>query len=366
MQPQPYRMFFLRLIGFPLCGPRYGLATFLGAVAIWLVPLNSNGGTLRADSSNPRYFNNGAGIVFLTGSYWVYDLEDNSTTGPFDFTAYLNFLATKGHNFIRMINIDDPHLVSSGAASDVSPLPYQRPGPGTAGDGKLKFDLSKLDQTYFDRLRARVIQAGNSGIYVDYCLFDGWQILGSGNTQSTAWTYMPHNPANNVNGYSMTVSDVYTLNNSIWVALADAYVDKVVDTLNDLDNVLYEVINEAPSATNQWQEHVVNRIHAREATLAKQHPVGRSSNDWQTTDTASNSNMLAGGSNWVGLCGRTGTDYKSTVLDAPATKVTILDTDHIWGLGGTAPYLTASWVWKCLLRGHNPVYLDPLSSTLGS
>src|SRR5205085_3160922 len=244
-------------------------------------------GVLRADATNPRYFNNGAGIVFLTGSYWVNDLEDDSYTGPFDYTAYLNFLVANGHNFVRLMNLDCPRLQTlNNPQSDVSPMPFQRPGPGTAGDSKPKFDLSKFDQTFFDRLRARVIEAGNRGIYVSYMLFDGWQILG---TNGQAWSYMPYNPANNVNGYSMALTDVYTLNNSAWVALMDAYTDKVVDTLNDLDNVLYEVINEAPGSSNQWQEHVVNRIHSREATRVKQHPVGRSANDWQTSDANSNS-----------------------------------------------------------------------------
>ena len=41
------------------------------------------------------------------------------------------------------------------------------------------------------------------------------------------------------------------------------------------------------------------------------------------------------------------------MIDAPATKVSLLDSDHLWGLGGDAP-----WIWKNLLRGHNPVYLD--------
>jgi hypothetical protein len=35
-------------------------------------------------------------------------------------------------------------------------------------------------------------------------------------------------------------------------------------------------------------------------------------------------------------------------------KVSLLDTDHIWGVGGTA-----DWVWKAFLRGHNPIFMDP-------
>jgi hypothetical protein len=38
--------------------------------------------------------------------------------------------------------------------------PWSRTGPGKAKDGKPKFNLDSFDQTYFDRLRERVIAAG--------------------------------------------------------------------------------------------------------------------------------------------------------------------------------------------------------------
>ena len=34
--------------------------------------------------------------------------------------------------------------------------------------------------------------------------------------------------------------------------------------------------------------------------------------------------------------------------------MSLLDTDHIWGVGGNA-----AWVWKSFLRGHNPIFMDP-------
>jgi hypothetical protein len=43
--------------------------------------------------------------------------------------------------------------------------------------------------------------------------------------------------------------------------------------------------------------------------------------------------------------------------DPPAwdgKKVSLLDTDHIWGVGGNP-----AWVWKSFLRGHNPIFMDP-------
>ena len=48
----------------------------------------------------------------------------------------------------------------------VGPLPWKRTGPGTATDGGLKFDLTKFDQVYFDRLRTRVKALNDAGIYV--------------------------------------------------------------------------------------------------------------------------------------------------------------------------------------------------------
>ena len=48
--------------------------------------------------------------------------------------------------------------------------------------------------------------------------------------------------------------------------------------------------------------------------------------------------------------------------DPPAwdgKKVSLLDTDHIWGVGGNA-----AWVWKSFLRGHNPIFMDPYDGTV--
>jgi hypothetical protein len=48
--------------------------------------------------------------------------------------------------------------------------------------------------------------------------------------------------------------------------------------------------------------------------------------------------------------------------DPPAwneKKVSLLDTDHIWGVGGNA-----AWVWKSFLRGHNPIFMDPYDGSV--
>lgn len=47
-------------------------------------------------------------------------------------------------------------------------------------------------------------------------------------------------------------------------------------------------------------------------------------------------------------------DYKNDPPPADGAKVIVLDTDHLWGVGGTVP-----WVWKSFLRGLNPIWMDP-------
>ena len=52
----------------------------------------------------------------------------------------------------------------------------------------------------------------------------------------------------------------------------EAYVRKIIDTVNDLDNVLYEIINEGGATA--WQIHIIDYVHRIERTKARQHPVG--------------------------------------------------------------------------------------------
>ena len=59
-----------------------------------------------------------------------------------------------------------------------------------------KFDLSQFNQAYFDRMRERIQQAGERGIYVSVMLFDGWALQFS----PDAWLYHPFHAANNING----------------------------------------------------------------------------------------------------------------------------------------------------------------------
>jgi hypothetical protein len=118
----------------------------------------------------------------------------------------------------------------------------------------------------------------------------------------------------------------------------------VVDTVNDLDNVLYEVINEG--GEKKWNWWVIDTVHKYERTKPKQHPVGNTGHGAERLPT-----LLPSPAEWLSPGRADGFDESVPAWNEK--KVSLLDTDHIWGAGGNAP-----WVWKSLTRGHNPIFMD--------
>src|SRR3954451_155129 len=127
---------------------------------------------LTHSASNPNYFALPDGTpVYLTGSHHWSNLQDEGNTfppKPFDYTGYVNWMDQNDYNFMRLWNIaEQPYSAAfKGGTWYNDPLPYARTGSDVAADNKPKFDLSTFNQSYFDRLRARVIEAGQHGIYV--------------------------------------------------------------------------------------------------------------------------------------------------------------------------------------------------------
>ncbi|MFI7707644.1 DUF6298 domain-containing protein [Nonomuraea sp. NPDC049480] len=218
-------------------------------------------GPLEISGDNPRYFtvrtDNPARrrAVYLTGSHIWNNFHDGMGPGAtppaeperLDYDAYLDFLAAHGHNFIRLWRWEQFRSQAAGGAFhlNMTPQPWPRTGPGTAKDGGPKFDLSRLDPAYFQRLRERVTRAGERGMYVAVMLFEGWALHLSPAPDNVEGH--PCHPANNVNGVGITsIVDYHVLPLDPDVrALQEAYIRQVVDTVHDLPNVLYEVANES-------------------------------------------------------------------------------------------------------------------------
>jgi hypothetical protein len=318
---------------------------------------------------NPRYFtDDGRRAVYLTGSHTWCNLQDIGLidASPFPYEEYLDFMSAYNHNFMRLWMFEQPERACwTEARIFFDPLPWSRPGPGEAADGKPKFDLATWNEVFFERLRKRVIMAGEHGIYCAVMLFQGWSLSVTGKGLDP-WAVHPFNGKNNVNSVDVPFpgwdSDIdpslHSLHNPMVVAYQEAYVRKVLDTLNDLDNVLYEVINEGGSLA--WQLHIVDYIHAYEHGKTKQHPVGITSG----TPWLRNSTILASTCDWYSPVNQPNwwgrgdfayvEDYRQDPPISGGAKVSLADTDHLWGHGGNP-----RWVWKSFTRGHNPIFMDP-------
>jgi hypothetical protein len=360
-------------------------------------------GPLVVATANPRYFTVAAGeqkAVYLTGSHIWNNLHDGMGPGAacadtpeqFDYGAYLDLLAERGHNFIRLWRWEQ--FKSQAAGGDfhlcMTPQPWARTGPGEAKDGKPKFDLDRFDEAFFDRLRDRVVTAGERGIYVAVMFFDGF-----GLHLSPAPDHVeghPFHAANNVNGVGIgSIVDYQVLPLDPRVqALQEAYIRKVVDTLHDLPNLLWEVANESSGGgeadpafaemlgqagtpqwgdSTAWQYWVIDRVRQHEAEMGyDRHPMGMTMQFPVPEQTKVNQPLLDSRAEWIspgyddeifadgGHPMAPGSPQSRWLEDPPAAdgrKVVISDTDH-YAPGRGDPL----WAWKSFLRGHHPILMD--------
>ena len=237
-------------------------------------------------------------------------------------------------------------------------FPWPRTGPGEALDGKPRFDLSRLDQSYFDRLRARVVAAWERGIYVSIMLFEGWALYAT--DAPWCWDGHPFNAANNINGIDGDPDgdgrgiETQTLQIPEVTAIQEAYVRKVIETVNDLDNVLYEIANESGNYSTDWQYHLIDLIHEQERDMPKQHPVGMTFQYARDGRRGTNQALFDSPADWISPSPDGG--YRDDPPAADGSKVIITDTDHLWGIGGNQ-----AWVWTSVCRGLYPIFMDPCS-----
>jgi hypothetical protein len=323
-------------------------------------------GPLRVSSANPRYFADPSGkVVYLTGSEYWKTIQDNGTSDPppaFDYSAFLNFLQSHNHNFTRLYMWEQARWSSETTLSHwFAPTLYLRPGPGTAADGDPKFDLTQINPAYLARVRQRVIDAGARGIYVSIMLFNGWSVEDKAQSGgANPWLAHPFNAANNINGIDgdpngdASGAETQTLAIPEVTALQEAYVKAVIDAVNDLDNVIYEISNESNQTANSWQYHMIDVIRSYEATKPKQHPIGMTV-PYPTVPEGTNADVLNSSADWVSMNGDA-----TNPTAADGSKVSLWDTDHLCGICGDA-----AWAWKSFTRGHNPLLMDGYDGSAG-
>lgn len=197
----------------------------------------------------------------LIGSTEHYGAVLNS---DFDFAAYLEELSTDGLNLTRAFSGTYFEVPSSFGITDntLAPKresyvgPWARTDTPGAADGGNKFDLTKFDPRYFERLKAFIAEASKRGVVVEYVLFCPFY-------EDSLFAVNPMNAANNVNNVgAIPRTEAYTLKHPDLLGLQLAFVRKAVEELRDFDNLFYEICNEPyfGGVTLEWQARIAREI----------------------------------------------------------------------------------------------------------
>lgn len=334
-------------------------------------------GPLTNSTKNPRYFvdKNGTSVYLVGTQTWntFQDIGNNGGITTFDFNAYVAFLKAHHHNATILWHKDLPQACNWSAGgqwrtSDVG-WPWIRSTTPGATDGGNKFDLATLNQPFFDRMLTRAQQLNNAGIYVVVQFFDGlgladYRCSGS----SPNGDGLPFSSANNINGVSdgggqgmMTQAPPNGM-----TPFQTSYIDKVIDTIGFLPNVIWELSEEAPTNSTAWQTYMISHIQTYEAGKPLQHPIlyATLSTSGASDSTLYNSNanaaapkaqLPAAGSN----CG-TGT---------PVCKVVLNDSDHnYFGMWNDSAQTNRLYVWRNFTNAENGgiFFMDPYTIFAGA
>jgi hypothetical protein len=149
----------------------------------------------------------------------------------FDAEAFLETLAAHNINYTRFFLI--------------LPWPVE-PGPNVLPfvENRGKYDLRKMNEEFFKRLASVTEKAEQLGIICQVCLFDR---CGLSVSDRLAWNNNPYNFQRNVNGLLNGPPRGYPPFCHAEGPIAEinaGFIKKVVETIGDRKNILYEIINE--------------------------------------------------------------------------------------------------------------------------
>jgi hypothetical protein len=213
--------------------------------------------------------------------------------GEFDYVAYLDELARNGLNLSRTFTFYRESEGWSGGlaySNTLAPrpghevLPFKRTGPGEANDGGLKFDLTEWDSAYLERFRDFLREAERRDIIVEVVLFC--------NTYDVRrWERLPCHPDNNVNGVGGGITEHLQYMEGLDPTVMEfqkAFTRRIVQELNEFDNIYYEICNETSSRGRgedvsarivDWHLTLCGVIRETEEALPKKHLIAVNAHD---------------------------------------------------------------------------------------
>jgi hypothetical protein len=157
------------------------------------------------------------------------------------------------------------------------------------------------------------------------------------------------------------------------LAIQDAYARKVIDTLNDIDSIIWEITNENQNGTNwgtlnslPWTNHMIDLVHSYEVTGGRKahlvwmspYPESTAAKMFSNTHADITSPYCEPSSpvNWdTNPTANTGTSTSS---------IRFIDSDHAGydHAGGHCGIEVSGWPWKLFTRNYHPIFLDERES----
>jgi hypothetical protein len=198
----------------------------------------------------------------------------------FEYVRYLDQLKVSHFNLTRVFSGTYREVAGSFniAGNTLAPAkgryvcPWPRSETPGAADGGKKFDLTRWDEAYFERLKHFVAQARQRGVVVELVLFCTMY-------DDTVWNASPMNARNNINGIGKVArNEPYNGRDKDLLAAQKAVAAKLVTELNDFDNLYFEVCNEPyerGGLTREWNDQIVAAVANTEVPLPKKHLIAQ-------------------------------------------------------------------------------------------
>ena len=337
---------------------------------------------LSIDAGNPYLFRYDGRPLVLAGSQNLRLHADFAfardipaiMSEPGGLADFFDAYRERGWNFYRLWCYHSTGLGAVGSPNGefTSPLPWLRTGPGNANDGLPKFDLSRYEQAFYDRLEQVVAVGKEHGIIFAIMLWDAYAFGGTSFIEGSPW----HEP-NNINGVAIQTagaddngwSGMFGSPEPDVVDFQNDYVKKTIDVLNGYPNLMWELSNELYGSP--WHEDLRDLIRSYEAGLPYQHLIlcshgGRAQDDIWTSRapqaTMDLGDCLAPGHNWRDDAS-IGGNFRSDppLISAYADKPGIADMDHIWASLSPADHVLPR---KLFCRGYHYCLYEAYDETV--
>ncbi len=210
--------------------------------------------------------------------------------------------------------------------------------------------------------------AQEKGIYVSLMLFEVYGFMDrDGKYPSSLWAGNVFHGPNNCNSIDTDHNgdgnglEFFFLADPEVLEIQRSYVSRVIDTINEFDNVFFEIANEL--AAEPWQCKMIRFIREYEAAKPKQHliymsPGGRNRmGQWSRLTRKS---LLEGPADLYSVTRGWKAAYRGNPPVEPGSKPVIMDMDHVaadndgendWNNSPATP-------WKLLTRGYHQCFYD--------